>query len=333
MQQKQHITERADSVPMATMRPLGQQANPARGLSRLFLRTTPNGTRVWVQRIEFSRREREIVLGAFPELSLAEARQVAARNRQIIDMGGDPVATRRSAQVMLLREELDRLSNRVGRDTGRPRPQVETFGSDAEAPPVEDSPSGAESVPADEAGHALQPALFGIRSKVQKIIHLALRSEKEPARLLAETEVPESPQQTPRAAPPRAARAAKRPRQEVQAREEQAPVVCHVDVMAGLRLKAGGIGPNVAALVRTMLLNAADQDQGIAECSELLTLETHADAARLDAACAHALKLNTCSLSAVMSFLNETQETPPADNAPDSQTIAHGNIRGADYFH
>lgn len=335
MEQKQHITECTASGHMATMRPFGQQATPKRGLSRVFLRTTSNGTRVWVQQIEFSRREHEIILGTFPELSLAEARKVAARNRQIVDTGGDPIARRRSEYVMLLREELDRLSSRIGRDTGRPSLEIKGFDRDAGTPPLKGSLKGVETAPAEDEVHVLQTPLFGLRIKVQKIIHLILQAKKEPVGQFAETEMPDTsmPEEAPIVPPQYIDSVTMHPHQDAQACAEQAPVVCNVDVMAGIRLKANEIGPNVAVLVRIISRNALDPNQGIAKCAELLSLESQCDAASLDAACAHALKLKTCSLSAVVSFLNGTHKAPSENATPESETISHGNIRGADYFH
>lgn len=334
MQQKQHTTERTTSRHMATRRPFGQPSTPTRVHSRIFLRKTPHGSRVWIQQIEFSRREHEIILGSFPTLSLAEARKIAARNREIVDMGGDPIAKRRTAYVMLLREELDRLSNRVGRDTGRSPLEAKYFGSNAEPVELKATHEGGEEASADEAALALQPTRFGLRNKVQKLFHRALRSVKDPADQFAETEVTDAAIQKEAllVAPRRSDIDEKLLRQEVQAGARQLSSVCNADVMAGLRLKAGEVGPNVDELVRVMLLNAPVQKEGIAKSEELLSQVSQCGAAQLDAACARALELNTYSLSAVTSFLKETPKAPCQDTAPKSSTIAHDNIRGANYF-
>ena len=50
----------------------------------------PSGTRSWVQRIVIHGKRRDIGLGAFPLVSLAEARETAFANRKIARAGSDP---------------------------------------------------------------------------------------------------------------------------------------------------------------------------------------------------------------------------------------------------
>ena len=60
----------------------------------LYLVVRPSGSRSWVQRIVIRGRRREIGLGAFPLVSLDEARGKALANRRVARTGGDPVAGR-----------------------------------------------------------------------------------------------------------------------------------------------------------------------------------------------------------------------------------------------
>lgn len=60
----------------------------------LFLHVDPNGARRWVLRTVVHGRRRDIGLGGVSLVSLAEAREAAARLRRIARTGGDPIAER-----------------------------------------------------------------------------------------------------------------------------------------------------------------------------------------------------------------------------------------------
>lgn len=67
------------------------------GGTGLFLRVDQNGGRFWIQRIVIHGKRREIGLGGFPVVGLAEARKAALANKQLAYSGGDPLAERRKA--------------------------------------------------------------------------------------------------------------------------------------------------------------------------------------------------------------------------------------------
>ena len=67
----------------------------------LYLQVHPTGSRNWIQRINIRGRRRELGLGGFPLVSLAEARDAAFTNRKRAREGGDPLAERRRANGML----------------------------------------------------------------------------------------------------------------------------------------------------------------------------------------------------------------------------------------
>ncbi len=67
----------------------------------LFLRVDPNLSRFWVQRVVINGKRREIGLGSFPIVSLAEARSAALKNKQLTFAGLDPLAERRKARTTL----------------------------------------------------------------------------------------------------------------------------------------------------------------------------------------------------------------------------------------
>ena len=59
----------------------------------LFLVVEPGGrSRHWVQRLTVDGRRRDLGLGGYPYVGLAEARAAAFANRQVARRGGDPTA-------------------------------------------------------------------------------------------------------------------------------------------------------------------------------------------------------------------------------------------------
>ena len=64
----------------------------------LYLNVTRAGSRSWVQRISIEGHRREIGLGAFPTISLARARTLAAANRTAVAEGRDPLAEKLEAK-------------------------------------------------------------------------------------------------------------------------------------------------------------------------------------------------------------------------------------------
>ena len=64
-------------------------------LNGLFLKVEPGGSRRWIQRIVIHGKRCDIGLGAYPLVSLVEARQRAFDNRKLARDGGDPLALKR----------------------------------------------------------------------------------------------------------------------------------------------------------------------------------------------------------------------------------------------
>jgi integrase len=71
------------------------------GGTGLFLLVDKNGGRFWVQRIVVNGKRREIGLGGFPIVGLADARKAALANKQLAFAGGDPLAERRKTRETL----------------------------------------------------------------------------------------------------------------------------------------------------------------------------------------------------------------------------------------
>lgn len=72
------------------------------GVSGLMLQFTPAGGRSWVLRASVGGRRREMGLGSYPEVSLAQARDTAREFRDKIRQGIDPVEERRAARAELV---------------------------------------------------------------------------------------------------------------------------------------------------------------------------------------------------------------------------------------
>lgn len=64
----------------------------------LFLYVKPSGSRSWVLRYQVQGRRRDLGLGAYPEVSLAMARDRAAEARRLIAIGEDPITKRQQAK-------------------------------------------------------------------------------------------------------------------------------------------------------------------------------------------------------------------------------------------
>lgn len=67
----------------------------------LYLLIAPTGARSWILRLKVGVKRPEIGLGAFPAVTLAEAREKARRARAAVDSGKDPIEERRAAASVL----------------------------------------------------------------------------------------------------------------------------------------------------------------------------------------------------------------------------------------
>ena len=70
----------------------------------LYLNVAASGSKSWVQRIVVDGRRRDIGLGGFPGVGLAQARILAAANRSAVADGRDPVAEKRQSPTPTFRE-------------------------------------------------------------------------------------------------------------------------------------------------------------------------------------------------------------------------------------
>ena len=74
----------------------------------LFLRVAPGGSKSWTQRLTVGGKRRDIGLGGWPLVTLAEARDQAFENRRLAHRGGDPLADKRGTAAPTFRETAER---------------------------------------------------------------------------------------------------------------------------------------------------------------------------------------------------------------------------------
>lgn len=72
------------------------------GVNGLYLQLTPGGGRSWILRILVGTKRRDIGLGSFPTVTLAQAREKARETRGKIERGVDPVEERKAAKASLV---------------------------------------------------------------------------------------------------------------------------------------------------------------------------------------------------------------------------------------
>ena len=108
-----------EGVDMGKLTVLSARAlrEPGRYGDGLYLHISPSGTKSWVQRIVINDKRRDIALGSYPSVGVAQARILAADNRAAVAEGRDPLA-----------------ENREAKDAARnPTPSVPTFAEAAAA--------------------------------------------------------------------------------------------------------------------------------------------------------------------------------------------------------
>jgi hypothetical protein len=74
-------------------------------VSGLALQVQPSGARSWVLRFSVGGKRREMGLGGFPDVTLADARRRARDEREKADAGVDPIAERKASRSRLKAEQ------------------------------------------------------------------------------------------------------------------------------------------------------------------------------------------------------------------------------------
>ena len=89
------ISERLSALKVANLKGPGYFADGG----NLYFRIAPGDTRGWIFRFMIGGRTRDMGLGAFPEISLAAARKAAAKYRELVKEGVDPIEWRRTERA------------------------------------------------------------------------------------------------------------------------------------------------------------------------------------------------------------------------------------------
>ncbi len=76
------------------------------GVDGLYMQVTPKGAASWLLRIKVGNLRREIGLGAYPSVTLSQAREKARAHRKSIEAGRDPVLERKAAKAALVAAQL-----------------------------------------------------------------------------------------------------------------------------------------------------------------------------------------------------------------------------------
>ncbi|MEN9012776.1 MAG: integrase arm-type DNA-binding domain-containing protein [Yoonia sp.] len=78
---------------------------PVGGVAGLLMQITPTDARSWVLRTMIGSKRREIGLGGFPDVTLAQARERAREAKDAIRQGIDPIEQRRAARAALTAQQ------------------------------------------------------------------------------------------------------------------------------------------------------------------------------------------------------------------------------------
>jgi transposase len=97
--------------------------------------------------------------------------------------------------------------------------------------------------------------------------------------------------------------------------------------------EAATIGVDAATLIDAILRSRPHPDQGFRAAIGIIGLVKRYGAARVEAACARALALNTRSYTSVAAILKNRTDRAPSRPADDAPVLIHANIRGPGYYH
>ncbi|AWL03823.1 tyrosine-type recombinase/integrase [Massilia oculi] len=65
----------------------------------LYLQVSPTGSKSWIYRFTLNKKERQMGLGSYPDVTLAKARELATASRLLAKSGVDPIAARDSQRA------------------------------------------------------------------------------------------------------------------------------------------------------------------------------------------------------------------------------------------
>ena len=85
----------------AKLRALKPESTPRKvsDFEGLFVLVNPNGSRLWRLAYRFAGKQKLLALGAYPEMSLREARKAKEEARELLDQGLDPAHERKLTKI------------------------------------------------------------------------------------------------------------------------------------------------------------------------------------------------------------------------------------------
>ena len=98
--------------------------------SGLYLNIAKRGSKSWVQRITIDGRRRDLGLGGYPDVCLAQARRRAADNRATVADGRNPMAENRRTSTPTFREAA-RMVHTINVPTWRSKKQCRLLDADS----------------------------------------------------------------------------------------------------------------------------------------------------------------------------------------------------------
>lgn len=92
------IVKPLTNTTLQNLKPISKEYIKSDG-NGLYIRIKPNGTKTWYFAYKWHKKHRKISLGAFPDLSLAYAREIATEYRGLILRNIDPIEYRNSSNI------------------------------------------------------------------------------------------------------------------------------------------------------------------------------------------------------------------------------------------
>ena len=314
----------------------------------VFMQGSSNQQRVWVQCVKIGGFEREIILGKFPHMSLADAREAALANREMIAAGVDVLSRRRRAKQQHLKSRLQEMTEQV--DSGTAIRSFNTIGLLNRNKAQQSRDKASEEKPSGRR--------HGITFLKRKIMVWFTGYAQSPASDLVGTTptLPTSPIFTNndidaagsvvpllefsayKIHDTHPAVGSSNLGKTFEGHALRDPIIVPAAINVGTSAKVAQqalerSGPNIQKLLKGLIRKTASLEQReefIHHFSELLSKY---GCANLDAACDGALMLKIVTLECVTSILESTDAADEIESTHSPiDTIAHANIRGAGYF-
>lgn len=95
----------AELSPLAVRRLVKPGHYAVGGVAGLALQVAPGGARTWILRVTVGSKRRDMGLGGYPDVELAQAREKARAARELVEQGVDPILHRRQLKSALAAQQ------------------------------------------------------------------------------------------------------------------------------------------------------------------------------------------------------------------------------------